>query len=84
MESQKIPRALDQLDWDLKYGVVLSNITHTFEHRPRALGTDVLSQQVVRPQFPDIRNTYIHQPQSAIPKGPSTHHPVMVSPTLGS
>lgn len=75
---------LDQLDWDLQCGVVLSNLSHKFEHRPRAPGIYVLSQQVVGPQCSDNRNHYIHQPHRAIPKGHRTHHPVIVSPTPGS
>ena len=74
----------NQLEWDLKYDVVPNARLYTFEHHPRALGTDTLSLNVARPRFLEIHNTYVRQPQNATPKGPSTHHPVIANPTLGS
>lgn len=73
-----------QLEWDLTYDEVPNARLCKFEQHPRAPGTDTLRLNVTRPLFPEMRNTYVHQPQNATPKGPSTHHPVIVNPTPGS
>lgn len=73
-----------QLNWDLKYTVVPTRTTLHFDHYPRTPGNDVLSSQIVRVQFPNMNNTYVHQPQSNVAKGPRAHEPIIVSHSTGS